>query len=98
MASAWSVSACRWPTRAGAIHVDGEGTLITTESVLLNANRNPGLSKAEIEALLARLLGVTRTIWLPGDPDRVTGDMTDGHVDGVCAFARPVGEIGRAHV
>ncbi len=73
----------------GAIHVDGEGTLITTESVLLNANRNPGLSKAEIEALFARLLGVTRTIWLPGDPDRVTGDMTDGHVDGVCAFARP---------
>ena len=55
----------------GAIHVDGEGTLITTESVLLNANRNPGLSKAEIEALFARLLGVTRTIWLPGDPDRV---------------------------
>ncbi|HBO3843837.1 TPA: agmatine deiminase family protein [Pseudomonas aeruginosa] len=73
----------------GAIHVDGEGTLITTESVLLNANRNPGLSKAEIEALFARLLGVTRTIWLPGDPDWVTGDMTDGHVDGVCAFARP---------
>lgn len=73
----------------GAIHVDGEGTLITTESVLLNANRNPGLSKAEIEALFARLLGVTRTIWLSGDPDRVTGDMTDGHVDGVCAFARP---------
>ena len=73
----------------GAIHVDGEGTLITTESVLLNANRNPGLSKAEIEALFARLLGVTRTIWLPGDPDRVTGDMTDGHVDGVVPSPGP---------
>ncbi|NQD95030.1 agmatine deiminase family protein, partial [Pseudomonas sp. CrR25] len=73
----------------GAIHVDGEGTLITTESVLLNPNRNPGMSKAEMEAIFARLLGVKKTIWLPGDPDYVTGDMTDGHVDGVCAFARP---------
>ncbi|MFZ2321707.1 MAG: agmatine deiminase family protein [Pseudomonas sp.] len=73
----------------GAIHVDGEGTLITTESVLLNPNRNPGMGKAEMEEIFARLLGVTKTIWLPGDPDFVTGDMTDGHVDGVCAFARP---------
>ncbi|AMO75898.1 MULTISPECIES: agmatine/peptidylarginine deiminase [Pseudomonas] len=73
----------------GAIHVDGEGTLITTESVLLNGNRNPGVSKREMEEIFARLLGVTKTIWLPGDPDYVTGDMTDGHVDGVCAFARP---------
>lgn len=73
----------------GAIHVDGEGTLITTESVLLNPNRNPGVSKAEMEAIFTRLLGIKKTIWLPGDPDYVTGDMTDGHVDGVCAFARP---------
>jgi len=73
----------------GAIHVDGEGTLITTESVLLNPNRNPGVSKAEMEDIFARLLGIKKTIWLPGDPDYVTGDMTDGHVDGVCAFARP---------
>ncbi|KIH83729.1 agmatine deiminase family protein [Pseudomonas batumici] len=73
----------------GAIHVDGEGTLITTESVLLNPNRNPGMSKAEMEEIFSRLLGVKKTIWLPGDPDHVTGDMTDGHVDGVCAFARP---------
>jgi agmatine deiminase len=73
----------------GAIHVDGEGTLITTESVLLNPNRNPGMTKAEIEEIFTRFLGVKKTIWLPGDPDYVTGDMTDGHVDGVCAFARP---------
>ncbi|OPA89369.1 peptidyl-arginine deiminase [Pseudomonas fluorescens] len=73
----------------GAIHVDGEGTLITTESVLLNPNRNPGVTKAEIEEIFARLLGIKKTIWLPGDPDYLTGDMTDGHVDGVCAFARP---------
>lgn len=73
----------------GAIHVDGEGTLITTESVLLNPNRNPGLSKTDFEDCFARLLGIRKTIWLPGDPQYVTGDMTDGHVDGVCAFARP---------
>jgi agmatine deiminase len=47
------------------------------------------MGKAEMEEIFARLLGVTKTIWLPGDPDFVTGDMTDGHVDGVCAFARP---------
>ncbi len=73
----------------GAIHVDGEGTLITTESVLLNPNRSPGISKAEFEDCFARLLGIRKTLWLPGDPQYVTGDMTDGHVDGVCAFARP---------
>ncbi|WP_290436411.1 extracellular solute-binding protein [Aeromonas caviae] len=60
----------------GAIHVDGEGTLITTESVLLNSNRNPGMTKVEIERIFSRLLGIEKTIWLPGDPDHVTGDMT----------------------
>lgn len=73
----------------GAIHVDGDGTLITTESVLLNPNRNPGMNKAEMEEIFARLLGIKKTIWLPGDPQYVTGDMTDGHIDGVCAFAKP---------
>ncbi|MCE7763940.1 agmatine deiminase family protein [Pseudomonas putida] len=82
----FSTSLCN---EGGAIHVDGEGTLITTESVLLNPNRNPGVSKAEFEACFARHLGIRKTIWLPGDPQYVTGDMTDGHVDGVCAFARP---------
>ena len=81
--------ATRLCNEGGAIHVDGQGTLITTESVLLNPNRNPGMSKVEIEDIFARLLGVKKTVWLPGDPDHVTGDMTDGHVDGVCAFARP---------
>ena len=76
-------------SEGGAIQVDGEGTLITTESVLLNRNRNPGATKREVEQILVRLLGVTKIVWLPGDPDGVTGDMTDGHVDGVCAFARP---------
>ena len=57
--------------------------------MLLNANRNAGISKAEVEAIFTRLLGVKKTIWLPGDPDHVTGDMTDGHVDGVCASPAP---------
>ena len=52
----------------GAIHVDGEGTLITTESVLLNPNRNPGMSKQDMEDIFSRFLGVKKTIWLPGDP------------------------------
>lgn len=82
----FSTSLCN---EGGAVHVDGEGTLITTESVLLNPNRNPGVSKAEFEACFARHLGISKTVWLPGDPQYVTGDMTDGHIDGVCAFARP---------
>jgi agmatine deiminase len=71
----------------GSITVDGEGTLITTEQCLLHPNRNPGLSKAEIEAELIAKLGVSKVIWLPygGLEDR----ETDGHVDGVCAFVAP---------
>jgi agmatine deiminase len=71
----------------GAITVDGEGTLITTEQCLLNPNRNPGMSRAEIEDELRRTLGVECVIWLPWG---VYEDVdTDGHVDGVCAFVRP---------
>jgi len=70
----------------GAFTVDGEGTLITTESCLLNHNRNPGWSRAEIESELRRGLGVQKIIWLPGDPEE-TG--TDGHVDGLAAFTAP---------
>jgi agmatine deiminase len=71
----------------GSITVDGEGTLITTEQCLLHPNRNPGLTKAEIEAELKAKLGVSKVIWLPygGLEDR----ETDGHVDGVCAFVAP---------
>ena len=70
----------------GAIAVDGEGTLVTTESCLLNANRNAGWSKADIEAELKRVLRVGKVIWLPGDP---TDTETDGHIDGLLAFAAP---------
>ncbi|MGW7230274.1 agmatine deiminase family protein [Streptomyces cyaneofuscatus] len=71
----------------GAITVDGEGTLITTEQCLLHPNRNPGMSRAEIEAELKARLGVTKVIWLPYGG--LLDTETDGHVDGVCAFAAP---------
>jgi agmatine deiminase len=71
----------------GSIAVDGEGTLITTEQCLLNPNRNPGLEREQIEALLADYLGVEIVIWLPHG--LVEDNDTDGHVDNVAAFAGP---------
>ncbi|MGW1989453.1 agmatine deiminase family protein [Embleya sp. NPDC001921] len=71
----------------GAVTVDGEGTLITTEQCLLHPNRNPGMSRAEIEAELADKLGITKVIWLPYGG--LLDTETDGHVDGVCAFVAP---------
>lgn len=70
----------------GAFHVDGEGTLLTTESCLLNPNRNPHLSREEIENTLADYLGISKVIWLGRG---LHGSMTDGHVDGVACFVRP---------
>lgn len=70
----------------GAVHTDGEGTLLTTESVVLNPNRNPGLSAAEAERVFRDYLGVEKVIWL----DAVLEvDSTDGHVDNLACFARP---------
>ncbi|MER7755827.1 agmatine deiminase family protein [Kitasatospora sp. NPDC097643] len=71
----------------GAITVDGEGTLITTEQCLLHPNRNPDLSREEIEAELKARLGVVKVIWLPYGG--LLDTETDGHVDGVCAFVAP---------
>lgn len=70
----------------GSIHVDGGGTLLTTEECLLNPNRNPDLSRGEIEAHLRDYLNVENIIWLPRG---VYMDETDGHVDNLCCFARP---------
>lgn len=70
----------------GAIHVDGAGTLITTEQCLLHPNRNPHLSRADIERLLAEYLNIEHIIWLPRG---VYEDETDGHVDNLCCFLRP---------
>ena len=70
----------------GAITVDGEGTLITTEQCVLNANRNPDWSRAQVEDELRARLGADTVIWLPYGSKL---GVTDGHVDGVCVFARP---------
>ena len=70
----------------GSFHVDGEGTLLTTEQCLLNPNRNPGLSKGEIEEHLKNYLGVDKVIWLK---QGVVDDMTDGHIDLLAAFVEP---------
>jgi agmatine deiminase len=70
----------------GSICVDGEGTLITTEQCLLNANRNPSLSQQQIEERLALYFGVTKVIWLG---EGLEDDETDGHVDNIACFAGP---------
>ncbi|KAM0913506.1 hypothetical protein ACQ4PT_012108 [Festuca glaucescens] len=71
----------------GSIHVDGEGTCITTEECLLNPNRNPDMTRQDIENELKDFLGVTKIIWIPnglyGDED------TNGHVDNLCCFTKP---------
>ena len=71
----------------GSIAVDGEGTLITTEQCLLNPNRNPDLSRADIERLLGDYLGIEKVIWI--GHGLVEDYDTDGHVDTVAAFVRP---------
>ncbi len=73
----------------GAIHTDGEGTLLVTEQCLLNRNRNPQLTGARIEELLKAYTGTTEVIWLG---DGVFNDETDGHVDNIACFVAP-GEV-----
>ena len=73
----------------GALHVDGEGTLVTTESVVLNPNRNPGIDREQAEIELCRATGAKKVVWLPGDLNGDTTDMTDGHVDGIMCFVKP---------
>ena len=70
----------------GSIHVDGEGTLLTTEECLLNPNRNPGLDRAEIEGHLRDHTGADTIIWLGAG---VHLDETDGHIDNLACFVRP---------
>jgi agmatine deiminase len=67
----------------GSIDVNGAGVLLTTESCLLNKNRNPNISREEIEECLKVYLGATQVLWLG---DGIAGDDTDGHVDDLARF------------
>jgi agmatine deiminase len=70
----------------GAIHVDGQGTVLTTEECVLNPNRNPGLGRGDAERVLAEYLGIERVVWLGAG---VYLDETDGHVDNLACFVEP---------
>ncbi len=70
----------------GSIDVNGMGTLLTTEECLLNRNRNPELTRGDIERFLRDYLGVSEIIWLRRG---IAGDDTDGHVDDIARFVNP---------
>lgn len=70
----------------GSICVDGEGTLLTTESCLLNPNRNHDLTREEIESILRSYLGIRKVLWLR---EGLYESQVDGHIDGIAAFVRP---------
>lgn len=74
----------------GGIQVDGEGTVLVTETVQLDPGRNPGLSRADVEAELARTIGATKVVWLPRGLTRDSQRFgTRGHVDIVAAITAP---------
>lgn len=73
-------------TEGGALHVDGEGTVLTTEACLLNPNRNPDWDRAAVESALCDHLGAQSVIWLN---DGVPEDITGGHVDNLACFVAP---------
>lgn len=73
----------------GSIHVDGEGTVMVTESCLLSKGRNPSLCREEIEDVLKAFLGAGKVLWLPRG---IYLDETNEHVDNICAFTAP-GEV-----
>lgn len=67
----------------GSIDVNGRGTLLTTQNCLLNPNRNPHLSRGQVERYLADYLAARKIIWLRGE---MAGDDTDGHIDQLARF------------
>ena len=93
LASAWAAHAGHRTKRiemvleGGSINVDGAGRLVTTEQCLLNANRNPSMSREQIEVRLCDELGAREVVWLPHGVSM--DDDTDGHVDNVAAFVAP---------
>lgn len=70
----------------GGVTVDGEGTVITTETCFPNPNRNPDWSRDQIEIELKEMLGAQKVIWLPGN---VLETETNGHIDGIAMFIAP---------
>ena len=70
----------------GSIDVNGAGTCLTTEQCLLNRNRNPHLSRAQLEEFLKKSLGVRQILWLE---EGIVGDDTDGHIDDIARFVDP---------
>ncbi|MEV7603761.1 agmatine deiminase family protein [Kitasatospora sp. NPDC089797] len=76
----------RLVAEGGSFETDGQGTLMVTESSVVNANRNPGMSRDQVEAELKKALGVTKVIWLAGVKGK---DITDAHVDCLARFVAP---------